>query len=126
MSSDVKMQNLVNDVTDALLAGESVDSARRKHDVSRAESDELVDLIERINRSMEKVQPSPQFAKSLKAELMGEQPSGVVGRIRTLPARVQYAAVVAIVGGFLLLLQRMFFGDHESAQEDTNPAQKKI
>ena len=126
MSSDVKMQNLVNDVTDALLAGESVDSARRKHDVSRADSDELVALIENIHRSMEKVEPSLEFAKDLKAELLGEQRTGVVGRIRKLPARVQYAAVVAIIGGFLLILQRMFFGDHESAQDETNPAQKKV
>jgi hypothetical protein len=126
MTSDVKMQNLVNDVTDALLTGESVDSARRKYDVSRAESDELIHLIERINRSMEKVEPSAQFSKNLKADLLGEQRTGVVGRIRTLPARVQYAAVVAIVGGFLLILQRMFFGDHEAAQEETNPAQEKI
>ena len=126
MTSDVKMQNLVNEVTDALLAGENIDNVRRKHDVSRVESDELINLIERINHSMQKVEPSTQFAKSLKAELLGEQRTGVVGQIRKLPARVQYAAVVAIIGGFLLILRRMFFGEERGVQEDTNPAQEKI
>ena len=127
MTSDVKMQNLVNEITDALLAGDNIDSVRRKHDVSRVEADELINLIERINHSMQKVEPSQQFAKSLKADLLGQPRTGVVGQIRKLPARVQYAAVVAIVGGFLLLLRRMFFGYEDSAvQEDTNPAQEKI
>jgi hypothetical protein len=126
MTSDVKMQNLVNEVTDALLAGENLDTVRRKHDVARGDADDLINLIERINQSMQKVEPSAQFAKSLKADLMGEQRTGVVGQIRKLPARVQYAAVVAIVGGFLLILRRMFFGEEHVVQEDTNPAQEKI
>jgi hypothetical protein len=126
MTSDVKMQNLVNDVTDALLAGENIDTVRRKHDVGRGESDDLINLIERINHSMQKVEPSSEFAKSLKADLLGEQRTGVVGRIRKLPARVQYAALVAIIGGFLLLLRRMFLGDDGTVQEDSNPAQEKI
>ena len=121
------MQNLVNEVTDALLAGENLDTVRRKHDVARGDADDLINLIERINQSMQKVEPSAQFAKSLKADLMGEQRTGVVGQIRKLPARVQYAAVVAIVGGFLLILRRMFFGYEEhGVQEETNPAQEKI
>jgi hypothetical protein len=126
MTSDVKMQNLVNEVTDALLAGENLDTVRRKHDVARGDADDLINLIERINQSMQKVEPSAQFTKSLKADLMGEPRTGVVGQIRKLPARVQYAAVVAIVGGFLLILRRMFLGEEHVVQEDTNPAQEKV
>ncbi|MDQ7026330.1 MAG: hypothetical protein Q9P01_16975 [Anaerolineae bacterium] len=126
MASDVKMQNLVTDVTDALLAGESVDNARRKHDVFSAEGQDLIELIERIHRSMEQVEPAPQFAKNLKADLLGEQSTGVVLRLRKLPARVQYAALAALIGGFVLLLQRMFLGESDTLTEETNPAQEKV
>ncbi len=126
MTSDVKMQNLLNDVTEALLAGDNIDSVRGQYDVPRAESEELIDLIERINRSMVRVEPAPQFEKRLKADLLGERRAGVVWRIRKLPARVQVAAAAAIMGGFLLILRRLFLGeDSRRTQEDTSALQEK-
>jgi len=125
MTSDVKRQNLINDVTDALLAGENIDNVRNRYDVPRAESDDLIELIERINHAMNRVEPSPQFAKRLKAELTGEQRIGVVGRIRKLPTRVQMAAAAALMGGFWLLIRRRFLGDDEALSDDTGTVREK-
>ena len=127
MTSDVKMQNFVNEITDALIAGENIEPIRANNHALRAESQELIDLIERINHSLVKVEPTPQFSRQLKANLLEEGQYGVVRRFRKLPGRVRVAATAAIVWGFVLILRRIFLGDDHRGEpsEETNALQEK-
>lgn len=124
MTSEVKWQNYLNDATEAFLAGESLEEVREEYGVPYQEAHELMSLVEEINTSLTVVEPSKQFSQHLKDELMGVERTGMVWRIRRLPARVQLAALAAILSGFLLIVQRIFWmGNHtprESAlQEET-------
>ena len=123
MTSDVKMQNLMSDVTDAILSGESVDAVRTRYGVARHESDELTDLVMNLNRAMVQVEPSLQFKRRLKADLM-EQNVSVFWRLRRMPTRVRFAAVAAVVGGFALILQRLFIGEPKTTED--NALQEKF
>lgn len=118
MTSDVKMQNLMSDVTDAILAGESADGVRAQYGIPRHESDELTELVISLNKAMIQVEPSVQFTRRLKADLM-EQNVSVFWRLRRMPTRVRFAAVAAVLGGFALLLQRLFIGEPETPEENT-------
>jgi len=108
MTSDVQWQNYLTDVTNAIQTHETVDAVRARYGISHKEDKDLIDLIERLDGSMRVVQPSTQFANRLKDDLLGTQRTGVVWRIRRLPARVQWAAIVtAIIGGVLIVVQRL-------------------
>lgn len=106
MTSDVQWQNYLNDATDAILTGESVDGVRSHYGISYTDDKELINLIENLDNSFPLVEPSPQFSLLLKDELIDVERRGVVWRIRRLPARVQWAAIVtAILGGVLIVFQ---------------------
>lgn len=126
MSSDVKLQNFLLDLTDALLSGESADTVRDYHDISRAESDDLVQLVQRVHHSMTPVKASYTFKRRLKADLLEQQQATVIGRIRRLPARVQLAAAAALIGGFLLIVQRFFLGDDNPNPSEESALQEKV
>jgi hypothetical protein len=125
MKSEVKWQNYLNDATDAILAGEPVDTIREHYGIHYGD-DDLIALVENINATMVSVQPSKQFSNRLKDELMGVERTGVVWQIRRLPARVQMAAMAAILSGFLIILQRIFLANnvsgksHSALQEDVS------
>lgn len=116
MTSEVKWQNYLHDATDALLTGDSIDNVRENYGISYGEDDEWIDLLEDIHTVMVQVQPSQQFSGRLKDELMGVERTGVVWSIRRVPARVQMAALAAILSGFLLILQRIFLTDSVSSE----------
>jgi len=126
MTSDVNMQNLLTDVTDALLVGDNIDSVRWDYDMPRKDSDELLHMIERIHQTMVVVEPSPKFARNLNADLLAGRQAGVMGRLRGLPARVQVAAVAAILGGFMLILRRLFLGESVVQHPEENALQEKV
>lgn len=108
MTSEVQWQNYLNDVTDAILKQESIDTIRTRYGISHKEDKDLLDLIERLDSSMMRVEPSSQFANRLKDDLIGVPRTSFVWRIRRLPARVQWAAIVtAIIGGVLIVVQRL-------------------
>jgi hypothetical protein len=119
MTSEVKWQNYLNDATEALLVDDSVDNIREHYGIPYGEGDDLIGLIESINSVMTEVQPSKQFSRHLKDELMGVEHTGVVWRIRRMPARVQMAALAAILSGFLLILQRIFLADTTSSESSS-------
>ena len=119
MTSDVKWQNYLNEATDAILAGENVDSIQSRYGISHRDDRELIDLIENLDKSFVSIEPSTQFANRLKNELTGVERRGVVWRIRRLPARVQWAAIVAaIIGGVLIVLQRLAGASNRLRQEE--------
>lgn len=108
MTSDLELQSLLSAVTDALLADEQadLDGIIRQYDVRRTEVDSLVWLIRRLHVTLVGAQPSRRFVRRLKHDLVGTERSSVVARIRYLPPRVQIAAGVALVAGFMLLTYR--------------------
>jgi len=107
--SDVKMQNLISDVSDAILYGKSdLDAVLRRYNVPAQEVDDLISLVFALQDTLVEVQPSRAFQQRLKAELIESRRSSFVWRLRRLPARVQMAALAALAGGFMLLLRRRF------------------
>lgn len=104
---DIRMQNALAAVTDAMLMGESVDvdTIVRRYNVPRQELEELMRVIGLSQQTLVEVQPSPHFARQLKQELIGKPKSGVWwGR---MPVRVQLAALVAaVLGGMTFMFRR--------------------
>ena len=114
MKSDVTWQNYLNEATEAILNDKPLEPVRKLHNMSSADDAKLIGLIQDLNANLVEIKPSPQFAKELKAELMGVEQEGVVWRIRKMPARVQIAAIIAAVlgglGGILLIIQGIVMG----------------
>lgn len=121
-------QNMLSEATDAIIRGENVDSVLARYRIARADVQDLLEVIELINYSFVPVEPSPQFSRQLKAELVGkpEPDTGFAWRLWRLPARVQFAAIATVLGGFVLLIRQTFFGEEASETNEENAAQEKI
>ena len=117
MTSQSAIENLLSAVTDALLQEEGdLEAIIQRYDVPRGEVEGFVGLIRRLHLVMVGVQPSRRFVRRLKQELIGEG-QGVIARFRHLPPRVQLAAGVALVAGFMLFQRRRMAVDSQDAQE---------
>jgi hypothetical protein len=118
MSSDVIMQDLLAAVTDAIIAEEQdIDVVADRYDVPRKEANSLIHLIQRLHTSVDVVEPSTAFAHRLKSDLMGVKQTGIIWRWRRLPARVQIAAGVTLVGSFVLLITGFLTGNWRRHRE---------
>ncbi|MBZ0280852.1 MAG: hypothetical protein K8L97_08925 [Anaerolineae bacterium] len=108
MANDLQLENLLSAVTDALLAeeGQNLDLIVGRYAVPRSEVEGLVGIIRRLHVTMVGAQPSRRFVRRLKHELVGMPNTNVVARIRYLPPRVQLAAGIALVAGFMLITRR--------------------
>jgi hypothetical protein len=105
-SQEIRLQDWLLTVTDAVQSGD--DDLDRLLGLSSAPStgaDDLFDLIRWLDMSLVEQEPSARFMARLKQDLMDE-PEGVFTRLRRLPARVQIAAIVAVVAGVLLIVPR--------------------
>lgn len=124
MASPHPLEDLLSAVTDALLAGEdNLDTVIARYDVPPSTVENLVLFIQRLHQTLVGVQPSPRFVHKLKHELIGTTDSGLVSRVRYLPVRVQVAAgVVAIVGFMLLAHRRLFDLASPSPKEESEAA----
>jgi hypothetical protein len=105
------MQDMLAAVTDAMLTGGSVDRILKQYNLPKQEVATFLTLITLLHRTIVGVKPSRRFAQRLKQDLMGAPRMGVIGQIRYLPPRVQIAAGVAVVAGFLLLARRRLLAD---------------
>ena len=118
--SDAHLQDLLSAVTDALLAGEStLDQIVRDYDVPRERVEGVMNLIRRLHTALTGVQPSRRFVRRLKIELVGETNLGIVNRVRYLPPRVQIAAGVALVAGFMILNRRRMLAEAHGDSQST-------
>ena len=112
--SDVTWQNYLDDASNAIIADKPLEPIRKLHNMTASEDSKLIGIIQDLNSNLVEIKPSPQFAKELKAELMGQEQVGVVWRIRKMPARVQIAAIIAAVlgglGGIVLIIQGIVMG----------------
>ncbi len=112
MANDLELQNLLSAVTDALLADSDrdVDAIVGRYAVPRSEVEGLVGIIRRLHLTLVGAQPSRRFVRRLKHELVGETDRNIVARVRYLPPRVQIAAGIALVAGFMLLTRPLLVG----------------
>ncbi len=113
MATEYHLDNLFAAVTDALLADPNadLDTIIAQYAVPRANVDSLLGVIRRLHLTLVGAQPSRRFVRRLKNDLMGDAQRGVMTRIRYLPARVQIAAGIALVAGFMLLTRRHLLDD---------------
>ena len=119
MANDTELENLLSAVTDALLANQpgSVDGIVGRYAVPRHEIDGLVSIIRRLHVTLVGAQPSQRFVKRLRNDLVGSN-RNLVARIRYLPPRVQIAAGIALVAGFIILNRRRLMDDSRSDQQE--------
>jgi hypothetical protein len=127
MNSETHLQDLLSAVTDALLAGDrNIDPIIARYQVSRTQVKALVTIIRRLHVTLVGAQPSQQFVNRLKQDLIGEPEPNVIGRIRRLPPRVQIAAGIALLAGFMLIQRRRmqeYARQERQIQPEPTPAQ---
>jgi hypothetical protein len=120
MTNHNELENLLSAVTDALLADErtNLDHIVNRYAVPKNEVEGLVGLVRKLHMTLVGVQPSRRFVNRLRNDLVGTHRTNIVNRVRYLPPRVQIAAGIALVAGFVLLNRRRLMEDarHE-AQE---------
>lgn len=124
MTSETNVQHLLAAVTDALIADEQADleTIAARYDVPRKDVNSLMHLIRRLRGTLHITEPTPAFARRLKQDLLGKKQAGILWRIRRLPARVQVAAGLALMGGFMLLLRRRVALEMGSSDVEEAPA----
>ncbi|MBI5666661.1 MAG: hypothetical protein HZC41_01525 [Chloroflexi bacterium] len=120
MATEVHLQDLLSAVTDALLADSSadVDVIVAQYSVPRAEVESLLMLIRRLHVTLVGAQPSRRFVRRLKNDLVGSSNRDMVARIRYLPPRVQLAAGIALVAGFMLLTRRRMLDEMKHEKKE--------
>ena len=105
--SDVQLQNILAAVTGALLEDDAtLDELIEQHHVTSTSARSLLQLVNRLYLTFTPVQPSTRFVRRLRQDLVGPENANVLGRVRRLPPRVQIAAGLALVAGFVILSRR--------------------
>ena len=111
-------ENLLAAVTDAILEDEQdIDHIIGRYAVPRGDVENFIRLIRRLHITFVGVRPSRRFAYHLRQELVGQPERNVINRVRFLPPRVQIAAGVALLAGFMLLSRRRLLAELTSGAE---------
>ncbi len=120
MTNHNELENLLSAVTDALLADErtNLDQIVNRYAVPKNEVEGLVGLVRKLHMTLVGAQPSRRFVNRLRTDLVGSHRQNIVNRVRYLPPRVQIAAGIALVAGFMLLSRRRLIDDarHDSQE----------
>lgn len=118
--TDAQIEDLLAAVTDALLMDDSadLDTIVTQYNVPRTDVAGLVTLISRLHVLLVGARPSNRFVRRLKRDLMGAPQRGMVYRIRHLPPRVQIAAGVALIAGFMIITRRRMMDDAQSESQE--------
>ena len=121
--SDVKMQNLLTEMTDILLTGEGdLDALLKQYSLSSGDMQEIVKLLNQLDKVLVPVQPSDRFAQRLHQDLLATDGTNVLVRVRRLPPRVQIAAGLALVAGFMFFSRRHFSSDARQEKQHKRAA----
>ena len=108
---------MLDEITRSMQRNEDVDAHLRRLSLPQEELDGLVKVISQLDATLVEVEPRPEFAGQLRAQLLNDG-QGMMRRWRDMPARVHIAAIVAVMAGFLLLLTRKLSGS-EAGQDLT-------
>jgi len=111
-SHDVRIKYFLSEATDDFFAGKlDVETLAHSHDLSLAEADQLVEMIEQLEFTFDvDIQPDADFKQQLHNDLIGKQLS-LFERVRNLPPRLQIAAGIALIAAMALLGRRRFFSE---------------
>ena len=105
--SEAQLQNYLAAITDAHLAGQNdIDALIASYGPHSAQLQQYARLIAQIDQAFVPVYPSPRFVSRLRQDLSGADTSNMLVRVRRLPPRVQIAAGIALLAGFVLLSRR--------------------
>jgi type VI protein secretion system component VasF len=119
MANNLELENFLSAVTEAMLAEEhtDLDAIASRYDVPRQEMEGFIGIIQRLHMTLVGAKPSRRFVGRLRHELVGRR-YNVVSTIRYLPPRVQIAAGIALVAGFMLLSRRRMMEEtrHETQE----------
>ena len=113
--SEVKLQDSLDVITSGLQRGESVDDVLAQSGAASEDVEDFVDIIQLLQASLGPQGPRRDFARQLELDLLDGR-RGVVMRVRKMPARVHFAALLALIAGCLLLMLRRLFGS-DSGQD---------
>lgn len=110
---EVRLKYFMADMTEDVLNGQDADihGLAIYHDIPVQEAQAYSGLVSRLDSTLVDVQPSAQFKKQLRSELVGEETSTVLQRLRKLPPRLQLAAGIALFAAMALLGRRRFAGE---------------
>lgn len=106
---DKHLREFLYDATDVML--EHPLDARAlayKHHVTLDEATIYIDMVAQLDATLVDVQPSTQFRRQLRTELLGEPQRTALGRLRNMPPRLQWAAGVALLAAMALLGRKRF------------------
>lgn len=119
MNSDNSLDEALNAMTDVLMRGSGeagMHRVARAYDQSAVEP--FVPLLLTLRDAYAPVEPSQKFLRQLHEDLIGEPQRGLLGRARSMPPRVQFAAGAVAVLGFGLIAVRWLVGLFSSREED--------
>lgn len=104
---DTPIADLLSAVTEVMLSGDgNLDAVVKRYSVPRSEVEGFITVIRRLHVALVGVQPSRRFVRRLKQDLVGAQTKNIIDRVRYLPPRVQIAAGIALIAGFILFNRR--------------------
>jgi type VI protein secretion system component VasF len=114
-----ELHNLLAAVTEAIINDEQdLDVIVNRYSVPRADVEGLMNVIKHLHVILIGVRPSRRFAQRLRTDLMGQSQRNVINRLRYLPPRVQIAAGIALVAGFMLLSRRRLNTELQDTPEE--------
>ncbi len=106
------LEHLLAAMTDAILEEDAnLDQLVSRYAIPRAEIEGFIRLIRRLHLTLVGVHPSRRFAYRLRQELLDQPEWNVINRVRFLPPRVQIAAGVALLAGFMLISRRRLLSE---------------
>ncbi len=117
-SNEFHLETLLDNLTDAILSSESHDLSKllEQVDLPKDKINGLLDLICQLKNTLIANQPSDQFVQELKHELVGHRKT-ILAHVRYLPGRVQIAAGLAVVAGFILITRRRLLNETQDGVE---------
>jgi len=118
------LEDLLSAVTDALLAEsgkQGIDAVVARYHVPRTDINTYLQVINRLHVALVGVQPSRRFVRRLKQDLIGAPDRNVISRVRHLPPRVQIAAGIALVAGFMFISRRRMINEARQENHETVP-----
>jgi hypothetical protein len=104
MNGETPLDDALSAMTDALMNGPGEAGLRRAaRAYDRGQVEPFVPLLLSLRDAYEPVEPSARFIRQLHEDLIGEPERGLIGRARSMPPRVQFAA------GAVAVLTTVFF-----------------
>ena len=122
---DTKMENLLGELTDALLSGETdFDYIIEKHNISNDKVNEALGIVRLLQKELTIQQPSTAFVRELKQDLVRQD--GMFTRLRYVPVRVQITAGLAVFSGFAYIMGKRVTGEDDEEESDTSFLQNTL